>query len=828
MDTPPEHPSPETIGPYRILGLLGQGGMGAVYLAERGDLERRVALKTLHPGAVANRKLRARLKREAKALSLIHHPNVVRLLDADLGGEIPYLAMEYVEGRSLEAKIGPGRDPWSRDQVIRMATDVAKGLAALHRHGVVHRDIKPANVMETPGGDFVITDFGLAGGERFTRMTLQGDILGTPAYLSPEAWKGEELKPAADVYQWSVLVFEAWSARSPYGEAPATLARRFLQAGPGDRPAEVLADLVVRGMEADPGARPQDAPTLVEALEAAAMPLPGLAPESGPRPGEPGPSKSSDPVPGSPAAPDLSGRELAVSRSAASATRRRARGKRRNPTAWLLPFLVLVLVSAFLPWPASTPVGASGPVAVEPHHRSLGVTWTSPSPAPDELELLPVDPDSAAGWRVRGEGPPRTRHRLRFPMPLDGPHRLAIGGVPIDPGEGPGTLPHGPDRDPTSFRSPTFSPRPDGSVQLAFTTPVPARGELRAEGQVLAREEDFGLQHALRIPGTAALGGRASPTLILETRDGELAEVELPGGIPSRSDLLVGIVTGLTRDVTRLVAERFPDLDASSPDLEGLRKALEASGDLARFEAVKPMIAAEFQERAGPIAARIRLYEALEDLDLLDHLRSLGGEAAPLFGVAPLYRPMVAPRLFPRDTPWDQTFEVFDPPAWCWIGTAGRPRTAREQAFLDLGGAAFLALRRETESRYGPFLPEPVEHATVLVQPRRAPDGPVALAVHLPELPFQGLPLVAEVEGRIRLRLVRGFMLQEPISTGEVDGPGWRLASEVLGPAPWRIRLSARRIPGTFGASIWVLHQLRLAFEAPLRTGDPATARGAP
>src|SRR5207247_654376 len=192
----------EQLEHYRPLQVLGQGGMGTVYLARDTRLHREVALKTLRPELAANAQAKERFLREARLAASIEHDNIVHIYHVGEDRGIPFLAMQLLRGTSLEDLLK--RSPVLKiKQVLRVGIQIAEGLAAAHQRGLIHRDIKPGNIWLEPtgGGRVKILDFGLA---RVTAgeigITQSGTILGTPAYMPPEQARGEKVDHRCDLY----------------------------------------------------------------------------------------------------------------------------------------------------------------------------------------------------------------------------------------------------------------------------------------------------------------------------------------------------------------------------------------------------------------------------------------------------------------------------------------------------------------------------------------------------------------------------------------------------------------------------------------------------
>jgi predicted ATPase len=218
------------LGPYRIEAALGRGGMGAVFRATDSRLERPVAVKILSPTKGITAETAAGLFREARAASALNHPNVVTIFDVGVDGEASYIVMELVEGRTLAELLRAGRLPGAR--LLRLAVQIADGLASAHAKGIVHRDLKPANIMVTPDEQIKLLDFGLATrrvleavlvGDRTTEtggaMTQAGAVVGTRGYLSPEQARGATTDFRSDQFSFGALLYEMATGRRAFDAA---------------------------------------------------------------------------------------------------------------------------------------------------------------------------------------------------------------------------------------------------------------------------------------------------------------------------------------------------------------------------------------------------------------------------------------------------------------------------------------------------------------------------------------------------------------------------------------------------------------------------------
>ncbi|MBK9754046.1 MAG: serine/threonine protein kinase [Nannocystis sp.] len=263
------------LGRYVLERLLGQGGMGTVYIAHDPDLDRKVAIKVLHTGVAATDATSGpqRLLREAQAMARLSHPNVVAVHDVGVVGSRLFIAMELIDGSDLRRWLAETKRPWQA--IVEVFVAAGAGLAAAHDAGIIHRDFKPDNVLIARNGRVTVGDFGLAAatadappredvslkswlGEAGT-LTVPGAVMGTPAYMAPEQMDGGEITPAVDIFAFCVALHEAIHGQRPFrGDSIANLFLAIHSEEPAQSATRVprrLTRALRRGLAASPGAR---------------------------------------------------------------------------------------------------------------------------------------------------------------------------------------------------------------------------------------------------------------------------------------------------------------------------------------------------------------------------------------------------------------------------------------------------------------------------------------------------------------------------------------------------------------------------------------------
>lgn len=293
---PPQSPDElGRLGAYRVLRVLGAGGMGIVFLAEDQELNRLVAIKAMKSTLAAGVHARQRFLREARAMAAVHHDHIIPIYQIDQAGAVPFLVMPYLDGEMLEDRLlRQGRLPVA--EVVRIGREIAAGLAAAHARGLLHRDIKPSNIwLEGESGRVKILDFGLVRTmDDDTNLTTTGAIAGTPAYMAPEQARGDEVDNRCDLFSLGCVLYRMATGEPAF---PGRNVVRILRAVANEQPKEpsavcaevpaALSALIMRLLAKEANDRLPSAQAVIEALaaiEAGPHSASGAAPPPAPVP----------------------------------------------------------------------------------------------------------------------------------------------------------------------------------------------------------------------------------------------------------------------------------------------------------------------------------------------------------------------------------------------------------------------------------------------------------------------------------------------------------------------------------------------------------------
>jgi serine/threonine-protein kinase len=267
---------PPRVGRYRVTGLLGRGAMGVVYRGHDAAIDRPVAIKTIHRRLLQGEEGEewlARFRREVRAAGRCLHPNIVTVFEYGEEGGAPYIVMEYVQGRELRDYL-KDRQPLPLANAVAVIVQVLQALGHAHAAGVVHRDIKPANIILLADGQVKVTDFGIARLEAVAHLTQDGMTVGTPGYMAPEQFRGEEADRRADLYAAAVVLFELLTGLRPFdGRGASELMYQVLNEPPrratalNPRLPLELDAVLERALAKAPDERFQEAAAFVAALE---------------------------------------------------------------------------------------------------------------------------------------------------------------------------------------------------------------------------------------------------------------------------------------------------------------------------------------------------------------------------------------------------------------------------------------------------------------------------------------------------------------------------------------------------------------------------------
>ncbi|MHC1742534.1 MAG: protein kinase [Syntrophobacteraceae bacterium] len=261
-------------GRYRIVKELGKGSMGVVYQAHDPQIDRSVALKVLRPDRVTSETFRHRFLKEARAVGRLSHTNIVVVYDIGEDHGTVYISMEFLEGKPLSDLVQ--QEKFTEAEAVEVGIQVADALDYAHRKGIVHRDIKPSNIIIQPDGQVKITDFGIAhiDDPEATQQTQAGEILGTPAYMSPEQVLGQQVDGRSDLFSLGVILYELSVGHRPFrGETLATIFRAITNEDPPEPAREnasvsaTLSQTIMKCLDKTPDGRYPSGKELTEALK---------------------------------------------------------------------------------------------------------------------------------------------------------------------------------------------------------------------------------------------------------------------------------------------------------------------------------------------------------------------------------------------------------------------------------------------------------------------------------------------------------------------------------------------------------------------------------
>ena len=269
----------DRIGRYKIVRELGRGAMGVVYHAIDPNIGRPVAIKTIHFGG--NRKpeeterMRERLFREARSAGMLSHPGIVTIYDVEQQGDLAYIAMEYVDGPTLDQVLSEP-EPMDAERMFSILGQTAVALDYAHSKGIVHRDIKPANIMISDDGTAKIADFGIAKITAAENLTMTGSIVGTPHYMSPEQVQGQAVDGRSDQFSLAVIAYEMLTGEKPYtGEHLTTVVYKIVAEEPvppqrlNPSLSTGIENVLRKALSKKPDARYRNCQEFIEALEKA-------------------------------------------------------------------------------------------------------------------------------------------------------------------------------------------------------------------------------------------------------------------------------------------------------------------------------------------------------------------------------------------------------------------------------------------------------------------------------------------------------------------------------------------------------------------------------
>jgi serine/threonine-protein kinase len=432
----------DRIGRYKIVRELGRGAMGVVYHAIDPNIGRPVAIKTINLGAVLKpdeqERMRERLFREARSAGILSHPGIVTIYDVEQQGDVAYIAMEYVDGPTLDQVLSEPR-PLARDRMFSILGQTAVALDYAHGKGIVHRDVKPANIMIAGDGTAKITDFGIAKITASEQFTMTGSIVGTPHYMSPEQVQGQPVDGRSDQFSLAVIAFEMLTGEKPYtGEHLTTVVYKIVAEEP-PAPHRINSTLggaieavLRRGLSKKPDARYPTCQEFTEALEQACTASKGW--QILPRGGSLNAPTVADRELEPPSLPP-SRRRRHPELTATGATERTA-GQKHGFLPFLMAILMACALLAIVAWEVkpswlgtysaeqpATPPGPPPPPQATPAATVPAVAPVptgdkpSPMPPPEAASQPPAEEPKAAAPKAAEPARPAPRNQARVEPP---------------------------------------------------------------------------------------------------------------------------------------------------------------------------------------------------------------------------------------------------------------------------------------------------------------------------------------------------------------------------------------------------------------------------
>jgi serine/threonine-protein kinase len=455
----------DSIGRYQIVKELGHGAMGVVYQAVDPTIGRQVAIKTIRLDDVNDpderAKLRERLFREARSAGILSHPGIVTIYDMEERGDIAFIAMEYVDGPTLDQLLS-AKQAVAPERLINILRQTAAALDYAHAKGIVHRDIKPANIMIASDGVVKITDFGIAKVTTSQQYTQTGTILGTPNYMSPEQVQGLAVSGRADQFSLAVIAFEMLTGERPFtGEHLTTVVYKIVAEDPP--PVQRLnptlspqIDAVLRrGLLKKPEGRYNLCIEFISGLDAACANTPGW--KNLPRGGSMNMATvATESVP----VPTLAG--------SGTTTEETLLGRKRSATKWVLPFAAALIVALGLIGLIALQFGPGlgiGRTSAPPPAPSASNPPTNAAPASNPPAVAPADDKKPSAMDVPAPPPKPAPSPTETASAKTGEEKTQL---PAETEEGPAAAP------PKREERPQVRPRPANGPQDVLVTTEPA------------------------------------------------------------------------------------------------------------------------------------------------------------------------------------------------------------------------------------------------------------------------------------------------------------------------------------------------------------------